>query len=51
VDPMTRSASTWVEIRETPSPDDISHMESMGVIDVKSGSEAKGLDGTAYNTW
>jgi len=51
VDPMTRSASTWIEIREIPTPDDISPMESMGVIDVRSGSEAKGLDGTAYNTW
>jgi general secretion pathway protein G len=51
VDPMTQSPTTWVEVRETPSPDDISSMENIGVIDVKSSSEAKSLDGTLYNTW
>jgi general secretion pathway protein G len=51
VDPMTQSATTWVEVRETPSMDDLTSMESLGVIDVKSGSEANSLDGTPYNTW
>ena len=51
VDPMTQSPTTWVEVRETPSPDEVSAMENMGVIDVKSSSEAKSLDGTLYNTW
>lgn len=51
VDPMTQSPTTWVEVRETPSPDDLSSMENLGIVDVKSGSEAKSLDGTPYNTW
>ena len=51
VDPMTQSATSWVEVRETPSMDDLTSMENLGVIDVKSGSEANSLDGTPYNTW
>ena len=52
VDPMTRSSSTWVEVRETPVPDDFVMLETLGVVDVKSGSEDKSpLDGSYYNTW
>ncbi len=51
IDPMTQSATAWVEVRETPSAEDLTSIESLGVIDVKSGSEAKSLDGTPYNTW
>jgi general secretion pathway protein G len=51
VDPMTKSATTWVEVRETPSPDEYTAPENMGVVDVKSGSEAKAVDGTLVNTW
>ena len=51
VDPMTKSATTWVEVRETPAPDEYTPPENMGVIDVRSGSEAKALDGTLFNTW
>ncbi len=52
VDPMTRSSSTWVEIRETPAPDDFVMLETLGVVDVKSGSEdISPLDGSYYNTW
>jgi general secretion pathway protein G len=51
VDPMTKSATTWVEVRETPSPDEYTAPENMGVVDVKSGSEAKAVDGTFVNTW
>ncbi len=51
VDPMTQSGTSWVEVRETPSMDDLTSMENLGVIDVKSGSEANSLDGTPYNTW
>jgi general secretion pathway protein G len=50
-DPITNSATTWVEVRETPSPDELATLVSLGVIDVKSGSEKKALDNTLYNTW
>jgi general secretion pathway protein G len=51
VDPITNSATTWVEVRETPSPDEITPPENIGVVDVKSGSDKKALDNTLYNTW
>ena len=52
VDPMTRESTTWVEVREQPSPEDPMLTEIPGVIDVKSGSDAKSpLDGSSYNTW
>lgn len=52
IDPMTRQSTTWVEIRELPSPEDPMLNEIPGVINVKSGSEDKSpLDGSPYNTW
>lgn len=51
VDPMTGSSETWVEIREIPSLDDIVTTFEPGISDVRSGSEATGLDGTPYNSW
>ena len=51
VDPITNSATTWIEVRETPSPDELTPPETLGVVDVKSGSEMKALDKTLYNTW
>jgi general secretion pathway protein G len=51
VDPITNSATTWIEVRETPSPDELTPPETFGVVDVKSGSEMKALDKTLYNTW
>ena len=52
VDPVTKSSTTWVEVREQPSPDEYVLPDALGVIDVKSGSEEKSqLDGTPYNTW
>jgi general secretion pathway protein G len=51
VDPITNSATTWVEVRETPSPDEIATLVNLGVIDVKSGSDKKALDNTLYDTW
>lgn len=52
IDPMTSQATTWVEVRELPSPEDPMLTEIPGVIDVKSGSESKSpLDGSPYNTW
>ncbi len=52
VDPMTRQSTTWIEVRELPSPEDPMLSEIPGVIDVKSGSENKSpIDGSPYNTW
>jgi len=52
VDPMTRSAETWVEVREVPSLEDPMIMELPGVIDVKSGSEDKSpVDQSLYSMW
>ncbi len=51
VDPLTKSATTWVEVRETPEPDQYAAPGDLGVVDVKSGSDAKALDGTLFNTW
>jgi general secretion pathway protein G len=52
VDPMTRESTTWIEVRELPSPEDPMLTEIPGIIDVKSGSDAKSpLDGSAYSTW
>jgi len=52
MDPVTKSSETWVEVRETPSPDEYVLPDSLGVIDVKSGSDMKSpIDGTLYSSW
>ncbi len=52
VDPMTRLSTSWVEVRELPSPEDPMLTEIPGVIDVKSGSDGKSpIDESPYNTW
>lgn len=52
IDPMTRLSTSWVEVRELPSPEDPMLTEIPGIIDVKSGSEGKSpLDGSPYSTW
>lgn len=52
VDPTTRSSATWVEVREEPPADEYVMPDSLGVTDVKSGSDQKSpFDGTPYNTW
>ena len=48
-DPFTRSADTWQGIPSEPDPNN-PNAES-GIYDVKSGSDATGLDGTKYNEW
>lgn len=48
VDPLTRSAETWVIVPAEPDPAD---PFVTGVYDVRSGSEAIALDGTAYAGW
>jgi len=62
VDPMTKSAETWVIQLEEPTEADSSAPPSSsspdpaapatpGIIDVHSGSTGKGLDGTLYKDW
>ena len=51
VDPMTRSAETWIEVPETLTEEDIFSGVIPGIVDVSSGSERISLDGTPYNTW
>lgn len=51
IDPMTRSAETWVEIRETPSYEELLPGMEFGIVDVRSGSKERALDGTTYDTW
>lgn len=51
IDPITKSSGTWVEIQEIPSDDELLLDFQPGVVDVRSGSDQKALDGTLYNTW
>ena len=55
VDPMTKSADTWVTVAEEApaadagAPSDVS--TTPGIVDVHSGSTGKSLDGTLYKDW
>jgi general secretion pathway protein G len=51
IDPMTGSADTWQEIRDQPSYEEMVPGVEFGIVDVRSGSQAKALDGTTYDTW
>ncbi len=59
IDPFTKSADTWELVYEEPESAESGSgsgagapgEEPPGVIDVKSGSDKIGLDGTPYNTW
>jgi general secretion pathway protein G len=51
VDPITKSSSTWIELQEVLSDEDVIAGVQAGISDVKSGSEKTALDGTLYNTW
>ncbi len=51
VDPFTRSAETWVEVREMPSYEEMEPNQEFGIVDVYSGSQETALDGTLYSTW
>ena len=56
-DPMTRSSETWVPVFQEPSLDeepaetDVPEGGEPGIIDVRSGAEGAGPDGTPYNEW
>ncbi|OGD17689.1 MAG: hypothetical protein A2Y69_04535 [Candidatus Aminicenantes bacterium RBG_13_59_9] len=51
LDPMTGSAETWQEIKDQPSYEEMVPGVEYGIVDVRSGSQAKALDGTTYDTW
>ena len=62
IDPMTKSRDTWmVEMEELEATDESASSSAgpqgpaepiaPGIVDVHSGSEGKGLDGTAYKEW
>jgi prepilin-type N-terminal cleavage/methylation domain-containing protein len=57
VDPITKSKETWVLIYEEPEAGaepaevDLPEGGEPGIIDVRSGSPANGLDGTPYAEW
>ncbi|UCC38480.1 MAG: type II secretion system protein [Candidatus Aminicenantes bacterium] len=50
-DPITKSSETWVEVRETLTDENVLLAVEPGIVDIFSGSEQKGIDGTLYNTW
>jgi general secretion pathway protein G len=51
IDPMTGSADTWQEVKDQPSYEELVPGVEYGILDVHSGSLAKALDGTTYDTW
>lgn len=51
VDPITKSSSTWIELQEVLTDEDVIAGVQAGISDVKSGSDKTALDGTLYNTW
>ncbi|MBN1271233.1 MAG: prepilin-type N-terminal cleavage/methylation domain-containing protein [Candidatus Aminicenantes bacterium] len=51
VDPITKSADTWIEVPETLSEENLLMGVQPGIYDVHSGSDLIGTDGTPYNTW
>ncbi|HTO77076.1 MAG TPA: type II secretion system protein [Thermoanaerobaculia bacterium] len=58
IDPMTKSAETWVLAMEEAPPEDQTSSTSTptepttpGIVDIHSGSPGKALDGTSYKDW
>ena len=55
VDPMTRSADTWVTVLEEPkldaAPPEGDEESKPGIMDVHSGSDLTGSNGTPYSEW
>jgi general secretion pathway protein G len=48
-DPFTNSTATWQTI--PPEPDPSNPTATLGVYDVKSGSDATAMDGSTYSDW
>lgn len=51
IDPLTKSSSTWIEMQEVLTDEDVIAGVQTGISDVMSGSENIALDGTLYSTW
>jgi general secretion pathway protein G len=53
VDPLTRSADSWVPIFEevTEEADERDQQNPQGIIDLRSGAEGTALDGSLYADW
>ncbi len=51
VDPTSGRNDTWVPEEEQDTIMSIDEQDQGGIIDVHTGSQAVGSDGTAYNTW
>jgi len=55
IDPMTKSADTWVTVFEEPKldaePVESDEAAEPGIMDIHSGSEQVGSDGRAYSEW
>ncbi len=51
IDPMTKSTDTWVEIPQVMTMEEMATGTMPGIVDVQSGSDDIGTEGTAYNTW
>lgn len=51
VDPITKTADSWIEVMEVLSEEDLVAGVQPGISDVKSGSIETALDGTLYSTW
>lgn len=49
IDPFTRSRDTWQTILAEPDPNNPT--ATIGIYDVKSGSEATALSGAKYSEW
>jgi general secretion pathway protein G len=55
IDPMTKSADTWVTaLEEAPAADSSGPADTSttpGIVEIHSGSTGKSLDGTLYKDW
>jgi len=51
VDPTSGRSDTWVPDEEQDTTMSIDSTDAGGIIDVHTGSQGVGSDGTAYNTW
>ena len=55
VDPMTKSADTWITVFEEPkldaAPVESDEETGPGIMDIHSGSEQTGSDGRPYSEW
>lgn len=51
VDPMTKSSETWEEVTQDLTLEEMTSGILPGIVDVRSGSDEIGMDGTPYNTW